>query len=107
MVLFLTFASQPSHLFYVLTRALRTRAHSRPKHMFMCHIGRYGFEFEFALRDLPSRKWGPWYVTIKMDLQLGVVGRAYLQISVFWDSERGDLAQTRVEPVEKNISQLA
>ena len=38
-----------SHLFYVLTRALRTRAHSLPQHWLLCHMGEYYYEFEFDL----------------------------------------------------------
>ena len=39
----------PSNIFYVLTRALRTRAHSNPQHWRMCHMGGYTYEVGFLL----------------------------------------------------------
>ena len=43
----------PSRLSYVLTRALRTRAHSYPQHWLLCHVGECPFEFEGLLTNAP------------------------------------------------------
>ena len=39
---------RPSRLFYVRTRALRTRAQPNPKHWLLCHIGECQSEFARA-----------------------------------------------------------
>ena len=42
----------PSYLFYVLTRALRTRVKFYPQHWLQCHMDEYQFEFEFGWFEL-------------------------------------------------------